>query len=133
MDPAGMDEQPQPTASASGGSGSGSGSPESPGLVRPKTSLPASRIKAIVKEDDDIGKLSNPATFAISAAAELFINYLTRQAHVAMKAEGRKTMMQYRDIAAAIARIDNLEFLVDVVPRVAQYDQSGSPASGAAA
>ncbi|KAI5289667.1 hypothetical protein KEM54_003457, partial [Ascosphaera aggregata] len=85
------------------------------------TCLPASRVKAIVKQDEEIAKLSNPATFSISIATQLFVEYLTKQAHLAMKSDGRRGVLQYKDVAAAVSRIDNLEFLTDVVPKTTPF------------
>jgi len=47
----------------------------------------------------------------------MFIQYITQQAHKQLIAEGkgRKTL-QYKDFAKAVAIIDNLEFLADVIP-----------------
>ncbi|KAI5303804.1 hypothetical protein KEM56_007169 [Ascosphaera pollenicola] len=85
------------------------------------TCLPASRVKAIVKADAEIAKLSNPATFSLSIATQLFVEYLTQQAFYAMRSDGRKGTLQYRDVAAAVSRIDNLEFLSDVIPKTTTY------------
>ncbi|KAL4912411.1 hypothetical protein BDW62DRAFT_194693 [Aspergillus aurantiobrunneus] len=57
-------------------------------------------------------------------ATELFIQYLTEQGHNVVKSERkpRKTV-QYKDLATAVSRIDNLEFLADVIPKTTTYKQ----------
>jgi DNA polymerase epsilon subunit 4 len=71
---------------------------------------------------------------------ELFIQYLAEQGHRVVKAERKpRRNIQYRDLctlpllaprtqtdptlANAVAHIDNLEFLVDVVPRTVPFKQ----------
>jgi len=91
------------------------------------------RIKKIIKADDDIYQCNKQATFLVSVATEMFVQYLAEQGVKALAAERkqRKTV-QYKDLgslvaahckatlltskANAVTRIDNLEFLADVVP-----------------
>ncbi|KAL4909485.1 hypothetical protein BDW74DRAFT_82446 [Aspergillus multicolor] len=89
-----------------------------------QSSLPISRIKKIIQLDDDIVQCSNNATFVVAMATELFIQYLTEQGHNVVKSERkpRKTI-QYKDLATAVSRIDNLEFLADVIPKTTTYKQ----------
>lgn len=69
-----------------------------------------------------MGQCSNNATFAIAIATEMFIQYLVEQTHAVVKTERKpRKNIQYRDVANAIARIDNLEFLVDVVPKMVPF------------
>ncbi|KAL4894746.1 histone-fold-containing protein [Aspergillus ambiguus] len=86
--------------------------------------LPISRIKKIIQLDEDIVQCSSNATFVIAMATEMFIQYLTEQGHNVVKSERkpRKTV-QYKDLAAAVSRIDNLEFLADVIPKTTTYKQ----------
>lgn len=80
------------------------------------------RIKKIINADDEMGQCSNNATFAIAIATEMFIQYLVEQTHAVVKTERKpRKNVQYRDVANAVARIDNLEFLVDVVPKMVTY------------
>ncbi|KAL4819501.1 histone-fold-containing protein [Aspergillus spinulosporus] len=89
-----------------------------------QSSLPISRIKKIIQLDDDIVQCSNNATFVVAMATELFIQYLVEQGHNVVKSERkpRKTI-QYKDLATAVSRIDNLEFLADVIPKTTTYKQ----------
>ncbi|RDW78811.1 histone-fold domain-containing protein [Aspergillus mulundensis] len=100
-----------------------SGSDASPEITG-QSSLPISRIKKIIQLDDDIVQCSNNATFVVAMATELFIQYLTEQGHNVVKSERkpRKTI-QYKDLATAVSRIDNLEFLADVIPKTTTYKQ----------
>ncbi|KKK16850.1 CBF/NF-Y family transcription factor [Aspergillus rambellii] len=89
-----------------------------------QSALPISRIKKIIQLDEDIVQCSSNATFLVAMATELFIQYLTEQGHNVVKSERkpRKTI-QYKDLATAVSRIDNLEFLADVIPKTTTYKQ----------
>ncbi|KAL2865700.1 Rieske [2Fe-2S] iron-sulfur domain-containing protein [Aspergillus lucknowensis] len=89
-----------------------------------QSSLPIARIKKIIQLDEDIVQCSSNATFVVAMATQLFIQYLTEQGHNVVKSERkpRKTI-QYKDLATAVSRIDNLEFLADVIPRTTTYKQ----------
>ncbi|KAL1962880.1 hypothetical protein VTN77DRAFT_9058 [Rasamsonia byssochlamydoides] len=89
-----------------------------------QTALPLSRIKKIIQLDEDIAQCSHNATFVIAMATEMFIQYLAQQGHNVVKSERkpRKTI-QYKDLATAVSRIDNLEFLSDVIPKTTTYRQ----------
>ncbi|KAH0395774.1 hypothetical protein KCU89_g9986, partial [Aureobasidium melanogenum] len=50
-------------------------------------SLPLARVKKIIHADDDINNCSNNAAFAITAATELFLQYLVEQTQNVVKAE----------------------------------------------
>jgi hypothetical protein len=86
--------------------------------------VPLARVKKIIAQDEDIAQCSNSAAFAISVATEIFLRYLTEQAHNVVKSERKpRRNIAYRDIATAVSRIDNLEFLSDVVPKTQTYRQ----------
>ncbi|KAL1981118.1 hypothetical protein VTN96DRAFT_3052 [Rasamsonia emersonii] len=89
-----------------------------------QTALPLSRIKKIIQLDEDIAQCSHNATFVIAMATEMFIQYLAEQGYNVVKSERkpRKTI-QYKDLATAVSRIDNLEFLSDVIPKTTTYRQ----------
>ncbi|THX12937.1 histone-fold-containing protein [Aureobasidium pullulans] len=87
-------------------------------------SLPLARVKKIIHADDDIANCSNNAAFAITAATELFLQYLVEQTQNVVKAEKKpRRNIQYKDVASAVARVDNLEFLADVVPKTVTYKE----------
>jgi len=85
-------------------------------------SLPLARVKKIISADDEVGACSNNASFVIALATEMFIQYLAEQTHTVVKTERKpRRNIQYRDVANAVARIDNLDFLGDVVPKTMPY------------
>ncbi|KAA8901438.1 histone-fold-containing protein [Sphaerosporella brunnea] len=83
------------------------------------SALPRARIMKIIKTDDDIYQCNKQAAHLVSIATEMFIQYLAEQGVKSLAAERkqRKTI-QYKDLANAVARIDKLEFLTDVIPQV---------------
>ncbi|KAK6540415.1 hypothetical protein TWF694_009213 [Orbilia ellipsospora] len=84
--------------------------------------LPLARVRKIIKLDDDIDACSPAAAFLISIATEEFIHHLADAAHKMTKVEKKpRKNIQYKDLANAVARIDNLEFLGDVIPRTVTF------------
>lgn len=54
----------------------------------------------------------------------MFIQHLATTTHNVVKTERKpRRNIQYRDIAAAVSKTDNLEFLVDVVPKTMTYKE----------
>lgn len=54
----------------------------------------------------------------------MFIQHLATTTHNVVKAERKpRRNIQYRDVASAVAKTDNLEFLVDVVPKTTTYKE----------
>ncbi|KAL8719121.1 MAG: hypothetical protein Q9225_003833 [Loekoesia sp. 1 TL-2023] len=52
----------------------------------------------------------------------MFIRYLAEQAMNVVKSERKpRRNIQYKDLASAVSRIDNLEFLADVIPKTTTY------------
>ncbi|KAL1311804.1 hypothetical protein AAFC00_001884 [Neodothiora populina] len=87
-------------------------------------SLPLARVKKIIHADEDIANCSNNAAFAITIATEQFLQYLVEQTHNVVKSERKQRRnIQYRDVAGAVSRVDNLEFLTDVVPKTMTYKE----------
>ncbi|TKA55876.1 hypothetical protein B0A55_12539 [Friedmanniomyces simplex] len=85
-------------------------------------SLPLARVKKIINADDDVGNCSNNAAFVITAATEMFLQYLVEQSYNIVKSERKpRRNVQYRDVANAVARVENLEFLADVVPKTTTF------------
>ena len=57
------------------------------------------RVKKIIHADDDVGNCSNNAAFVITAATEMFLQYLVEQAYGVVKAEKKpRRNIQYRDV-----------------------------------
>ncbi|KAF1938402.1 hypothetical protein EJ02DRAFT_457912 [Clathrospora elynae] len=85
-------------------------------------SLPLARVQKIIVADPERITTSKNAAFAIALATEMFIQHLSTTTHNVVKAERKpRRNIQYRDVSSAIAKTDNLEFLVDVVPKTTTY------------
>ncbi|KAK7203149.1 hypothetical protein BZA70DRAFT_283986 [Myxozyma melibiosi] len=81
-----------------------------------QTTLPLARVKKIIKLDEDVRACSNSASFAVTVATEMFIQYLCEKSLQMSKSDKRKTL-HYKDLASAVHKLDELEFLSDVIPR----------------
>ncbi|KAJ8659180.1 hypothetical protein O0I10_005219 [Lichtheimia ornata] len=79
------------------------------------TIIPVSRVKRVVKEDKDISIINAEATFCITYATELFMEYLVQEGFTRARNEKRKTIF-YKDLASAVSEVEQFEFLEDVIP-----------------
>ncbi|KAF2182418.1 histone-fold-containing protein [Zopfia rhizophila CBS 207.26] len=92
--------------------------------VSGQVSLPLARVQKIIAADPDRTHVSKNASFAIALATEMFIQHLATTTHNVVKAERKpRRNIQYRDVSAAVSKTDNLEFLVDVVPKTVTYKE----------
>uniref|UniRef100_A0A6V7QRW9 Transcription factor CBF/NF-Y/archaeal histone domain-containing protein n=1 Tax=Ananas comosus var. bracteatus TaxID=296719 RepID=A0A6V7QRW9_ANACO len=94
---------------------------------------PLARIKKIMKADEDVRMIAAEAPVVFARACEMFILELTHRGWAHAEENKRRTL-QKSDIAAAIARTDVFDFLVDIVPREEGKDDSiprpiGAPAA----
>lgn len=78
--------------------------------------LPLARIKKIMKLDEDVKMISAEAPVLFAKAAEIFIHELTMRAWIHTEDNKRRTL-QRNDIAMAITKYDQFDFLIDIVPR----------------
>ncbi|XP_015788659.1 nuclear transcription factor Y subunit gamma [Tetranychus urticae] len=80
--------------------------------------LPLARIKKIMKLDDDVKvmMISAEAPVLFAKAAEIFITELSLRAWIHTEENKRRTL-QRNDIAMAITKYDQFDFLIDIVPR----------------
>jgi len=78
--------------------------------------LPLARIKKIMKADEDVRMISAEAPVVFAKACEMFILELTLRSWIHTEENKRRTL-QKNDVAAAIARNDVFDFLVDIIPR----------------
>ncbi|CAG7837120.1 unnamed protein product [Allacma fusca] len=78
--------------------------------------LPLARIKKIMKLDEDVKMISAEAPVLFAKAAEIFIHELTLRAWIHTEDNKRRTL-QRNDIAMAITKYDQFDFLIDIVPR----------------
>jgi nuclear transcription factor Y, gamma len=69
-----------------------------------------------MKLDDDVKMISSEAPVLFAKAAEIFILELTLRAWVHTEDNKRRTL-QRNDIAMAITKYDQFDFLIDIVPR----------------
>merc|ERR1712111_228889 len=95
--------------------------------------LPLARIKKIMKLDEDVKMISAEAPVLFAKAAEIFIHELTMRAWIHTEDNKRRTL-QRNDIAMAIAKYDQFDFLIDIVPRedIKPQAASTSASTGAA-
>lgn len=86
--------------------------PPQPEKEQPKKllQLPLSRVKSIMKLDPENGKISQDSVFLVTKAAELFLQYLGREAAKYTVQSKRKTV-QRRDINTVIDSVPQLCFL----------------------
>ncbi|KAF7664895.1 hypothetical protein LDENG_00160900 [Lucifuga dentata] len=78
--------------------------------------LPLARIKKIMKLDEDVKMISAEAPVLFAKAAQIFITELTLRAWIHTEDNKRRTL-QKNDIAMAITKFDQFDFLIDIVPR----------------
>ncbi|WVR09584.1 hypothetical protein IAU60_006654 [Kwoniella sp. DSM 27419] len=79
------------------------------------TIFPMSRIKRIVKADKDLENMSNEAVFLVAVATEYFIKHFMEEGYTKARLEKRK-IVNYKDMAAVVARSEEFDFLKDVIP-----------------
>lgn len=90
-------------------------------------SLPLARIRRIMKADEDVRMIAGEAPAVFAKACEMFILELTMRAWLHAEEKKRKTL-QKNDIAAAVARTDIFDFLLDIMPEDAlKEDGAGLP------
>ncbi|KDQ09901.1 hypothetical protein BOTBODRAFT_36716 [Botryobasidium botryosum FD-172 SS1] len=80
-----------------------------------QTLLPLSRVQKIVKADKELAGMSKEATYLISVATEEFIKMLAQSGHQ-QAAREKRTTVQYKDMAVAVKRADELMFLEEIIP-----------------
>jgi DNA polymerase epsilon subunit 4 len=86
---------------------------------------PVARVQKIIHADPERLNVSKNAAFAIALATEMFIQHLATTTHNVVKTERKpRRNIQYRDVSSAIAKTDNLEFAVDVVPKTTTYKEA---------
>lgn len=78
--------------------------------------FPVSRVRRIMKADPDVGGIQADAVLAVSAAAEIFADTLTRRAARPCDADRRRTIT-YRDVASTVADDARFAFLAELIPR----------------
>lgn len=79
--------------------------------------LPLTRIKKIMRADEDVRMISSEAPALLSRASELFIMEITRKAWARSQGYRRRTLHR-DDIGELVARTPLYDFLLDVVPMI---------------
>ncbi|KAJ3754608.1 histone-fold-containing protein [Lentinula raphanica] len=91
--------------------------------------LPLARIKKVMKSDPDVKMIAADAPILFCKACEIFIEEITARAFIIADSNKRRTLSR-SDIAAALSKSDQFDFLIDIVPRDLQR---GGAASGGGA
>lgn len=86
--------------------------------------LPLARIKKVMKADPEVKMISAEAPILFAKGCDIFITELTMRAWIHAEDNKRRTL-QRSDIAAALAKSDMFDFLIDIVPR----EESGGHSS----
>merc|ERR1711868_284967 len=68
-----------------------------------------------MKIDEDVRMISSEAPLLFAKAAQIFITELTLRAWIHTEDSKRRTL-QRNDIAMAITKFDQFDFLIDIVP-----------------
>jgi len=87
---------------------------ETPDFKHP--ALPLARIKKVMKSDPDVKMIGSDAPILFAKACEIFIAEVTSRAWLVASAHKRRTLSR-ADIAKALAKSDQFDFLIDIVPR----------------
>jgi nuclear transcription factor Y gamma len=97
--------------------------------------LPLARIKKVMKADPEVKMISAEAPILFAKGCDIFITELTMRAWIHAEDNKRRTL-QRSDIAAALAKSDMFDFLIDIVPREegsgGHAKRAGGQQSGAA-
>ncbi|TFK31855.1 histone-fold-containing protein [Crucibulum laeve] len=78
--------------------------------------LPLARIKKVMKSDPDVKMIAADAPILFCKACEIFIAEITARAFIIADSNKRRTLSR-SDIAKALAKSDQFDFLIDIVPR----------------
>lgn len=84
---------------------------------RPSQLITAGRVKGLLRDDADVGSISTEACFAVAKAAEVLLEAIARRGATHAAAAGRSALLEYSDVAAAVAEWEPLSFLADTVPQ----------------
>ncbi|KAI1790629.1 histone-fold-containing protein [Ganoderma leucocontextum] len=78
--------------------------------------LPLARIKKVMKSDPDVKMIAADAPILFCKACEVFIAEITARAFIIADSNKRRTLSR-ADIAKALSKSDQFDFLIDIVPR----------------
>ncbi|KAJ6544377.1 histone-fold-containing protein [Mycena capillaripes] len=92
--------------------------------------LPLARIKKVMKSDPDVKMIAADAPILFCKACEIFIAEITARAFIIADSNKRRTLSR-ADIAKALTKSDQFDFLIDIVPREEPFAGAGAGAGGA--
>ncbi|EMS50241.1 Nuclear transcription factor Y subunit C-2 [Triticum urartu] len=78
--------------------------------------LPPTRIRKIMRADEDVRMISAEAPALFAKACEMFTLEMTTRSWMVTE-EDKRRVLQRSDIAAAVARTDDYDFLLDLFTR----------------
>ncbi|KAI0317604.1 histone-fold-containing protein [Amylostereum chailletii] len=93
--------------------------------------LPLARIKKVMKNDPDVKMIAADAPVVFCKACEIFIAEITARAFIVADSNKRRTLSR-QDIAKALSKSDQFDFLIDIVPREEPFSVAGKSAKKAA-
>ncbi|RPD70307.1 histone-fold-containing protein [Lentinus tigrinus ALCF2SS1-7] len=91
--------------------------------------LPLARIKKVMKSDPEVKMIAADAPILFCKACEIFIAEITARAFIIADSNKRRTLSR-ADIAKALSKSDQFDFLIDIVPR--EEPPGGAPGSNTA-
>ncbi|KAJ6579685.1 histone-fold-containing protein [Mycena vulgaris] len=89
--------------------------------------LPLARIKKVMKSDPDVKMIAADAPILFCKACEIFIAEITARAFIIADSNKRRTLSR-ADIAKALTKSDQFDFLIDIVPREEPFAGAGGNA-----
>ncbi|KAI0784435.1 histone-fold-containing protein [Abortiporus biennis] len=87
--------------------------------------LPLARIKKVMKSDPEVKMIAADAPILFCKACEIFIAEITARAFIIADSNKRRTLSR-ADIAKAISKSDQFDFLIDIVPRDEPFGAAGT-------
>ncbi|KZT37094.1 histone-fold-containing protein [Sistotremastrum suecicum HHB10207 ss-3] len=104
---------------------------ETPDFRHP--ALPLARIKKVMKSDPEVKvMIAADAPILFCKACEMFIAEMTARAFLVADSNKRRTLSR-ADIAKALSKSDQFDFLIDIVPRDEPFGTGPSARARAAA
>ncbi|KAJ3477985.1 hypothetical protein NLI96_g10080 [Meripilus lineatus] len=88
--------------------------------------LPLARIKKVMKSDPEVKMIAADAPILFCKACEIFIAEITARAFIIADSNKRRTLSR-ADIAKAISKSDQFDFLIDVIPREEPLGSTSGP------
>lgn len=89
--------------------------------------LPPNKVKRIMLEDEDVGRISEPSCILAARAAELLVRDLLAASASDAAARGSRSI-DIGDVQSAVARTELFDFLRETVDAVAERVETKSAA-----